>query len=297
MLAGVAGATKTLKAFKAKSVTFAINATAKAARTTGLPKAAATMADVAAKIPVGSSTVGEIIANSVQRLDSLCDEILKTGKPLEDFGVYAENQLASLDANLVTQIGLAENEDAMRGLVKLKDMMGDKFETDFIDAHRATDGTLDVDSVVSDLKDWYSDNTASAAWMQRVRDGNAFDELRSPEYLYNQVYVVKPSGKGYFRLDSYNPATGMIVSRKYTQFVNITEATGKKYIDELAAKYPSGATIADVKSNTELRRTATQLQGNLYLEVPVQTGSIPESVLAEARAKNVTIIDVNGTTY
>jgi filamentous hemagglutinin len=163
--------------------------------------------------------------------------------------------------------------------------------------HRATDGTLNTDSVVADLKAWNDSTSATTPWMQKIKDGYAFDKERAKAYDFNQIYVVKPSGKGYFRLDSYDPFRNMIVSRKYTQFASISETTGQKYVDELAYKYPNGATIANVPSNQQLLQSGSQLQGELYLEVPVQTSPIPQSILDRAAVKRVKIVDVNGKIY
>jgi hemagglutinin/hemolysin family protein len=53
----------------------------------------------------------------------------------------------------------------------------------------------------------------------------------------------------YVRLDSYNPRTKEIVSRKCTQLSEISEGTAIRYLKELKAKYSPGAVIADVPSN------------------------------------------------
>lgn len=131
-------------------------------------------------------------------------------------------------------------------------------------------------------------------WLQRLEAGNQFNKNRSPFYEYNEVYVEKPSG-GYVRLDSYDPETGEIVSRKFTQFSEIQESTGEAYVNELATKYPPGSTIANVPSSGPL--AGQQLQGQMILEVPVQNGPIPQSVLDAANEQGIIIRDTNGTVY
>ena len=40
-------------------------------------------------------------------------------------------------------------------------------------------------------------------WLQRLAAGNAFNAERAVAYPYNEVYINKPGGAGYYRLDSY----------------------------------------------------------------------------------------------
>jgi hypothetical protein len=131
-------------------------------------------------------------------------------------------------------------------------------------------------------------------WLQRIQAGNEFNKIREPFYDYNEVYIENPEG-GYFRLDSYNPEAGEIVSRKFTQFSAIQESTGIQYLNELAAKYPPGATIADVPSSGVL--AGQPLAGQMILEVPPQTAPIPQSVLETAERLGILIRDTNETTY
>ena len=57
-----------------------------------------------------------------------------------------------------------------------------------------------------------------------------------------------PAKRKYVRLDSYVP-NKEIVSRKYTQFDEVSEETAIRYLKELEDKYPPGSIIADVPSN------------------------------------------------
>ncbi|MFK8299034.1 hypothetical protein ACI76O_11660, partial [Capnocytophaga cynodegmi] len=75
-------------------------------------------------------------------------------------------------------------------------------------------------------------------WLQKIKEGSEFNKARAKHYPYNEIYLEKPEGVGgkgkYVILDSYDPAKGEIISRKYTQFSEITEETGLNYLRELA---------------------------------------------------------------
>lgn len=138
-------------------------------------------------------------------------------------------------------------------------------------------------------------------WLRRIREGNKFNKERAEFYDYNEVYVEKPDGSGYYRLDSYNPGED-IVSRKHTQLSDIKEKTAINYINEIDKKYPDGAKIADVPSNIDggnagIFEHGNTLRGEKILEVPVQKDPIPPSVLDAANNADVTIKDINGTIY
>ncbi|WP_217916420.1 hypothetical protein [Duganella sp. BJB1802] len=74
-------------------------------------------------------------------------------------------------------------------------------------------------------------------WLKRLDEGNAFNAERASEYPYNEVYINNPKGAGYTRLDSYNPISGEIVSRKFTQF-------SEPILD---AAHRAGVVIRDIK--------------------------------------------------
>jgi hypothetical protein len=135
-----------------------------------------------------------------------------------------------------------------------------------------------------------------AEWLKNMAMGNAFNAERAANFPYNELYVNKPDGAGYYKLDSYNPDTREIVSRKFTQLGSVQESTAIAYINEIAAKYPAGAAIANVPS-TKPALLGQTLQGNYYLEVPVQIGPIPQRVLDAARRADVKIRDTNGKVY
>ena len=143
----------------------------------------------------------------------------------------------------------------------------------------------------------------------------AFNKERTKFYPYNEVYLEapkkainlpegSPTKHQYVRLDSYNPHTGEIVSRKYTQLSEVSEETAIRYLKELSDKYAPGSIIADVPSNRtgvnkgifELNQ-GDKLKGQMILEVPVQKKSVRESILKYARDKKIQIRDINGNVY
>ena len=106
------------------------------------------------------------------------------------------------------------------------------------------------------------------------------------------------------RLDSYNPKTKEIVSRKYTQLSEISEKTAIGYLKELLEKYSPGSVIADVPSNrvganAEIfeENEGNILKGQMILEVPVQKEPVPENVLLKAQEEGITIRDIKGHIY
>jgi RHS repeat-associated protein len=129
---------------------------------------------------------------------------------------------------------------------------------------------------------------------QNLSTGNLFNRLRANKFDFNEIYVENPAG-GKYRLDSYNPASGEIVSRKGTQFANVEVRTGVEYVREAARKYSPGTKIANVPTSGSL--AGQELRGSLYLEVPIQVNPIPKKVLDAAAKSRVIIRDVSGREY
>ena len=143
----------------------------------------------------------------------------------------------------------------------------------------------------------------------------AFNKARAKFYPFNEVYLEAPKkainlSEGspikhqYVRLDSYNPHTGEIVSRKYTQLSEVSEETAIRYLKELSDKYAPGSIIADVPSNrTGVNKgifevnQGNDLKGEMILEVPVQKKLVPKSILKYARDNKIQIRDINGNVY
>ena len=143
----------------------------------------------------------------------------------------------------------------------------------------------------------------------------AVNKARAKFYPFNEVYLEapkkainlpegSPTKHQYVRLDSYNPHTGEIVSRKYTQLSEVSEETAIRYLKELLDKYAPGSIIADVPSNrTGVNKgifevnQGNDLKGEMILEVPVQKKSVPKSILKYARVNKIQIRDINGNVY
>ena len=113
-----------------------------------------------------------------------------------------------------------------------------------------------------------------------------------------------PAKQKYVILDSYDPHIGEIVSRKYTQFDEVSEETAIRYLKELSNKYSPGSIIADIPSNNtgsnkkifELNGDNV-LRGQMILEVPVQHKAIPKGVINYANLKGIKIRDTNNHIY
>jgi hypothetical protein len=139
-------------------------------------------------------------------------------------------------------------------------------------------------------------NASPPEWLRRLQEGNAFNRERAPFYEHNELYVDKPGGDGYFRVDSYDPFKGEIVSRKYTQLGDVSEQTALRYLHELDAKYAPGTRIADVPSTDPMLR-GRLLNGQMVLEVPPQQSAIPAEVLREADRLHIDLRDTSGHVY
>ena len=143
----------------------------------------------------------------------------------------------------------------------------------------------------------------------------AFNKARAKFYPHNEVYLEapkkainlpegSPTKHQYVRLDSYNPHTGEIVSRKCTQLSEVSEETAIRYLKELSDKYAPETKIADVPSNISganagifKENRGRTLHGQMILEVPVQKKSVPKSILEYARDNKIQIRDINGNVY
>ena len=169
------------------------------------------------------------------------------------------------------------------------------------------------------VDEWLSiaakDKKRQSTWTKQLLDGIRFNKERASFYPFNEVYLESPkagtrgAGKSstkykYVRLDSYNPRTGEIVSRKRTQLWRIPEEIAIRYLKELKTKYSPGSVIADVPSNRVGANAGIfeenggkTLHGQMILEVPVQEEKVPERVLKYARDKNIQIRDIEGKEY
>ena len=95
------------------------------------------------------------------------------------------------------------------------------------------------------------------------------------------------------------------MSRKYTQFDEVSEETAIRYLKELEEKYAPGSIIADLPSNkTGVNRgifkknKGNVLRGQMILGVPVQKkAEIPPNVLDYAKKHYIKIRDIKDKYY
>ena len=168
------------------------------------------------------------------------------------------------------------------------------------------DGALLRNADLTDPANFAPDRFLSAAelrrwsggreFMRKVIAGNRFNAYLNPRYTYKEIPLATRN-KLPFRLDSYTPGQA-IVSRKLTQFSEITESTAKGYIDEFVKKYPAGTKIADTATTRARGIAGQRLDGDMILEVPPQLGGkIDPDIVKYAEENGVYIRDLNGTFY
>lgn len=118
-----------------------------------------------------------------------------------------------------------------------------------------------------------------------IEPGHKFNRDEGRHYAFNEIAVGLYPPK---RLDSYVPGE-QIVSRKFTQLADVKLSTGAGYIRELYTKYAPGTPILQSKRNIALGLAPGRLEGQLYLDVPVQTRPIPDELLRMAARHRVII--------
>ena len=73
------------------------------------------------------------------------------------------------------------------------------------------------------------------------------------------------------RLDSYDPVSGEIISRKATDLDKITESTYRGYLSEINEKYSVGTVI---RSDKYPQLDGLKLEGQYILEIPASNATI-----------------------
>ena len=126
--------------------------------------------------------------------------------------------------------------------------------------------------------------------------GNNFNKENRPRYPYNEIELeaIEGNGKKYV-VDSYIPGKE-IVSRKFTQLAEVQEKTALSYLSEFTKKYSAGSEISTGKFNPNALKGG-RLEGELILEVPVQTKPVPQAIIDEANEKGIIIRDITGKEY
>ena len=132
-------------------------------------------------------------------------------------------------------------------------------------------------------------------WFRLMLEGNNYNKARLFDYQFREVIVEHPDGHRY-RVDAHNVGEE-IISRKLTQFAQISGAKGIEYLREAVRQYAPGTPIARVDSNKGLLAITDTLEGQLILEVPLQREPIPEKILKAAKELGVIIRDHFGNIY
>ncbi|MDA2567504.1 hypothetical protein ORM29_27245 [Bacillus cereus] len=217
-----------------------------------------------AKASSGVST----FANAVK----LAKELKPTLEMLQSFKREASYALSSVGGTIVTKIPQGELIEAYYKFAKSKD------------GGKGTGETLSKKKSIPDFvkKQWEA--------------GNRFNKENRPRYPYNEVELEAKeiNGKKYV-VDSYIPGEE-IVSRKFTQLAEVKEKTALSYLSEFTKKYSSGSEISSGKFNPNALKGG-RLDGELILEIPVQTKPVPQKIIEEANEKGIIIRDINGKVY
>ena len=123
--------------------------------------------------------------------------------------------------------------------------------------------------------------------------GNRFNKENRPRYPYNEVELEAKeiNGKKYV-VDSYIPGEE-IVSRKFTQLAEVKEKTALSYLSEFTKKYSSGSEISSGKFNPNALKGG-RLDGELILEIPVQTKPVPQKLLKRRMRKGLLFVILMG---
>ena len=144
--------------------------------------------------------------------------------------------------------------------------------------------------------------SSTPEWLRPLLHGHQFNWQNYDRYVAREVWIDDTRSGVRYRLDSYSPGE-FVVSRRWTQLGDITEASGRRYLDEIVKKYnpfEPGLRIADTPGNqSQLGRSAIGggLMGRPVFEVPVQTTPVPLPVLARANQFGITIRAPEGTIY
>ena len=72
-------------------------------------------------------------------------------------------------------------------------------------------------------------------------------------------------------MDSYDPISGEIISRKATDLDKISEETYRNYLSEIKQKYSAGTTI---RSDKYPELDGLKLEGDYILEIPASNADI-----------------------
>ncbi|EMY4798386.1 T7SS effector LXG polymorphic toxin [Bacillus pacificus] len=243
--------------------------------TYGLTQIATTILGDRALNKVGHITKGAKASSGVSTFANavkLAKELKPTLEMLQSFKREASYAFSSIGGTIVTKIPQGELIEAYYKFAKSKD------------GGKGTGETLSKKKSIPDFvkKQWEA--------------GNRFNKENRPRYTYNEIELEAKeiNGKKYV-VDSYIPGEE-IVSRKFTQLAEVKEKTALSYLSEFTKKYSSGSEISSGKFNPNALKGG-RLDGELILEIPVQTKPVPQKIIEEANEKGIIIRDINGKVY
>jgi hypothetical protein len=152
--AGVLATASKLLSYPSRATAWVIKAAKNNVISKSVAKTAGTMVDRvgAIRTTINGKTVAEIVSAGVDRMDVMYQELLRIGKPLDDFGVRVHQRMAEF---LSKDIGTFPGEKSLRGymratpeLVEGEAVAQDMYATLFKDEA----GNLDRNAIVSDLE-------------------------------------------------------------------------------------------------------------------------------------------------
>ena len=183
------------------------------------------------------------ILNDAKYTDELANVASDAGKRLDDLAG------GGLDANLLNDMGIFTD-----------DMLENNYQV-------YVNRKIKKGQTPKSRLDW---KKASDYWTKEssVARGNNFNKTVRGANIYDYHEIYLENGK---RLDSYDPNTGEIISRKATDLDKISLETYKEYLSDFSQKYSEGTRI---RSNAYPELDGQELKGQYILEIPANNASI-----------------------
>ena len=131
--------------------------------------------------------------------------------------------------------------------------------------------------------DW---KKASDYWTKEspIARGNNFNQTVRDSDIYPYHEINLSNGK---RLDSYDPVSGEIISRKATDLDKISDETYRGYLSEILNKYSEGTVI---RSNKYPQLDGLELKGQYILEIPASNATLSNIKHYKEIAKEYNVI-------
>ncbi|MEH1128257.1 DUF4157 domain-containing protein [Micromonospora sp. CPCC 206061] len=240
-------------------------------------------------------TANARLAPSRELADDFLRRVESHGLSREDalymLGLRNEDELYALAA------GARTDAELQTLLSRRADTTGVSVRAEVSEQGRAPSSAVD-ETAASDLDEpgripELESREPAESWAERVMRGNDFNAARRGVYAAEELRL----GNGMI-VDGYTPGQA-IVSRKETQLASIRPEQAERYVNEFLDKYGPGNVIADTPRNRSLYGplVGQRLQGELILEVPIQSVPVPEELGTWARRLGIVIRDQAGTVY